>query len=75
MDNIWTSFRKELGFTTASIQYVELTLRIANSEHKEELSDKKIINKAKQYNLSVSEIPEDINIRIAKNHIIQIHSC
>lgn len=75
MDNIWTSFSKELGFTTASIQYVELTLRIANSEHKEELSDKKIINKAKQYNLSVSEIPEDINIRIAKNYIIQIHSC
>ena len=73
--NIWTSFKKELGYTTASIQYVELSRRIADDIHGGVLKGDTIRATAKQYGLSVSEIPEDFGVRIAKSYIIQIHSC
>lgn len=73
--NIWTEFNNELGFSTASIQYIELTQRIAVKEHEIDLNGSEIIDTAKQYGLSVSELPNNINLRIASNYIIQIHSC
>lgn len=73
--NIWTNFTKELGYTTASIQYVELSLRIASKQFNDELKSKNIVELAKRYSLSVSEIPEDFSLRIVKNYIVQIHSC
>lgn len=73
--NIWTEFNNELGFSTASIQYIELTQRIAVKEHEIDLNGSEIIDTAKQYGLSVSELPNNIKLRIASNYIIQIHSC
>lgn len=73
--SIWTSFKQELGYTTASIQYVELSRRMADDDHGDFLKSRKIRDTAKQYGLSVSELPEDFNIRIAKSYIIQVHSC
>ena len=73
--NIWTSFKKEIGYTTASIQYVELSRRLADDVCGSELSGDRIQNLAKHFNLSVSEIPEDFGTRIAKSYIVQIHSC
>ena len=73
--NIWTSFKNEIGYTTASIQYVELSRRLADDICGSELSGGRIQDLAKKYKLSVSEIPEDFGTRIAKNYIVQIHSC
>ena len=73
--NILTEFNNELGFSTASIQYIELTRRIAVEEHQMDLSGVDIIGTAKQYGLTVSELPNDIKSRISSNYIIQIHSC
>ena len=70
--NIWTEFNNELGFSTASIQYIELTQRIAVKEHEIDLNGSEIIDTAKQYGLSVSELPNNIKLRIASNYIIQI---
>ena len=72
--NIWTSFKKELGYTTASIQYVELSRRIAD-DRGSILKGSSVRSTAKQYGLSVSELPEDFSLRIAKSYIIQVHSC
>lgn len=73
--NIWTEFKNELGFTTASIQYIELTCRIAAEEHKTDLSGQSMVDIAKKHGLSISMLPKDIQSRIASNYIIQIHSC
>ncbi len=73
--NIWTEFKNELGFTTASIQYIELTCRIAAEEHKTDLSGQSIVDIAKKHGLSISMLPKDIQSHIASNYIIQIHSC
>lgn len=73
--NIWTEFKNELGFTTASIQYIELACRIAAGEHNSDLSGSSIVDTAKKHGLSVSMLPKNIQSRIASNYIIQIHSC
>ena len=39
------------------------------------MKSKNIVELAKRYSLSVSEIPEDFSLRIVKNYIVQIHSC
>lgn len=73
--SIWTSFKKDLGYATASIQYIELSRRIADDVHGCMLEGKSIRDAARQYGLSVSELPEDFSLRIAKSYIIQVHSC
>ncbi len=73
--NIWTAFKKELGYTTASIQYVELSRRIADNDHGSILKGSTVQNTAKQYGLSVSALPEDLSLRIAKSYLVQVHSC
>ena len=75
VENIYTAFKNELGYATASIQYVELVCRIAKSKHEEELLPLAIQDKARKYGLSVSTLNDDIENRIAKNYIVQIHSC
>ena len=75
MNNIWTQFKNELGYVTASIQYTELALRISKGEHASELDSSSIEKTAKRYNLSVSAIPEDFGTRIVGNYIIQVHCC
>lgn len=75
MENIYRAFKDELGFATASIQYVELAYRVAQVEHKEGFSPLTIKEKAQEYGLSVSTLNDDIGIRIAKNYIVQIQSC
>ena len=73
--NIWTSFKNELGFATASIQYSELSFRVLNAEHKEEIKGRSLAEFARKYSLSVSTAPDDMGIRLIGNYIIQIHSC
>lgn len=73
--SIWTLFKRELGYTTASIQYVELSRRIADDTQGGILKGNSIRDAARQYGLSVSELPEDFGMRIAKSYIIQVHSC
>ena len=75
MNNIWTSFKNELGFTTATIQYEELACRIVQAEHETELLPNNIQNLAHEYDLSVSVLSSDIKNRIARNYIIQVQSC
>ena len=75
MNNIWTSLKKELGFVTASIQYFELSFRVLQKEHKDILDNKGIEDLAKEYGLSVSQIPTDIESWLAGSYIIQVHSC
>lgn len=75
MGNIFTDFKKEIGFTTASIQYLELLLRMAEKNHSKVLEGKKLVETAKEYDLSVSVLPEDYSTRIAKNYIVQINLC
>ena len=47
----------------------------ADDTHGGILKGNSIRNTARQYGLSVSELPEDFGMRIAKGYIIQIHSC
>lgn len=75
MNNIWTQFKNELGYVTASIQYTELALRMSKGEHSSELAPTNIVKTAKQYGLSVSAIPEDFGRRIVGSYIIQVHCC
>lgn len=75
MNNIWTSFKNELGFVTASIQYSELSFRVLNTEHKEEINGRFLAEFAKQYNLSISLVPDDMGLRLVGSYIIQIQSC
>ena len=75
MNNIWTQFKNELGYVTASIQYTELALRISKKEHGTELEPANIVKTARRFGLSVSEIPEDFGRRIVGSYIIQVHSC
>lgn len=75
MESIWTTFKNELGFATVSIQYLELSRRVVEAEHVDELKQGKIVDLAKRFRLSISVASDDIHNRIAKNYIAQVHSC
>ncbi len=73
--NIWTDFKHELGYATASIQYIELLVRMGASEHNDDININNVCSYAKKYGLSVSALPSSFQLQIVNNYIVQIHSC
>ena len=69
--NILTNLKKELGYANVTNQYIELTARSFQIDHRKECLQKR----ARMVNLSISELPENYTTRIAKGYIIGVHSC
>lgn len=73
-ENIWSVFKKELGYINATNQYLEMSVRMIEKEHGTAL--KKDLQKlAKSVNLNVSALAEDYMCRISKSYIVNINSC
>lgn len=68
--NILKEFYNELGYATATNQYIELAVRYFEKEHGKEA----IEESAREINLSVSVLPEKYVTRIAKSYIVEIYS-
>lgn len=64
--NILREFQKELGYVNATNQYIEMTSRYFQMEHE----DDTLPTMAKCVNLSLTQLPEKCNVRIAKGYIV-----
>lgn len=69
--NILREFQKELGYVNATNQYIEMISRYFQMEHE----DDTLLTMAKYVNLSLTQLPEKCNVRIAKGYIVGVQSC
>lgn len=73
-ENVFSAFKKELGYVNATNQYVELSIRITENDHGSALQNY-LQYLAQSVNLNVSTLTEDYMCRISKSYIVNIHSC
>lgn len=73
--NIWTEFKNELGQANVAAQFTELALRTYLQCNPQAISGEALTQKAKEYGLSISVIPEDIASKISGSYIVQVHLC
>ena len=75
MENIHRKFRQELGYTNATNQYVELARRKFTRAYPNEIKNNGMSKIAKGEGLSLSDLTEDYNLRIAKSYIVSVYTC
>lgn len=73
-ENIFSVFKKELGYINATNQYLELAVRTIERDYKNTIEND-LYSFAKAVNLNVSALSEDYMCRISKSYIISIYSC
>lgn len=69
--NIFTELKSELGYTNVTNQYIELSARMFQMDHKND----ELRECARKVNLSIVALPESYLKRIANGYIIGVHSC
>ena len=72
--NIYRDFKQELGHINATNQYIEMLHRRFIKENGTP-TDSCLENMASEVMLSLSKYSEGIELRMARNYIIGIHSC
>ncbi len=73
--SIFSDFKKELGYRNVVNQYIELSQRSMQNELKDKLNESfSLQDYAKQYGLNICELHSELDIRIAQNYIINIHT-
>jgi hypothetical protein len=69
--NIFNRFKKELGYTNVSNQYIELAMRCYQKNH----ATDNLVQLANEVGLSISILPEDLEMRISRYYIVATHRC
>lgn len=72
--NIFTKFRKELGYINITNQYIELASRKLQSHYGHELQTN-FVSIAKDAGLTISTLCEDYSLRIVQGYIVSIYTC
>ena len=73
--SIFSDFKKELGYRNVVNQYIELFQRSTQDELRTKLSESFTLQDyAKQYGLNICELHVELNVRIAQNYIVNIHT-
>ena len=73
--NIYIDFKKELGYQNVVNQYIELSQRSMHKDYKDILSNSESLKDfANEHGLHLSEIHNEIEIRISQNYIINVHT-
>ncbi len=68
--NILRELCDDLGYTNVTNQYIELSARYYENEH----GNESVKDEAKNFNLSISVLPEGYRARIARGYLVGVHS-
>lgn len=74
MPNIYNKFRKELGYTNVTNQYIELASRKLQNRYGSTLQTD-FAHIAKEEGLSVSALCQNFGLRIAQGYIVSVYTC
>lgn len=73
--NIFNDFKKELGYRDVVNQYIELSQRLMQKELASKLTKSfSLQDYAKQYDLNICELHDELSVRISQNYIVNIHT-